>query len=162
MRKPESNSPASLAEALEITTVWRESGQRIVFTNGCFDLLHPGHVDYLQRARALGDVLIIGLNSDNSIRGLKGVNRPINPLTDRSVMLGALACVDLVVPFDEETPIKLISALLPDVLVKGGDYNPDDIVGAKEVRANGGEVVVMPFVGAYSTSSLIQRIIDRH
>ena len=162
MSKPEPASPASLAEALEITTAWRENGQRIVFTNGCFDLLHPGHVDYLQRARALGDVLIVGLNSDNSIRGLKGVNRPINPLADRSTMLGALTCVDLVVPFDEETPINLISALLPDVLVKGGDYNSNDIVGAKEVRANGGEVVVMPFVGAYSTSSLIQRIIERH
>jgi len=162
LSKSEPVSPASLAEALEITTAWREKGQRIVFTNGCFDLLHPGHVDYLQRARALGDVLIVGLNSDNSIRGLKGANRPINPLTDRATMLGALACVDLVVPFDEQTPIKLISALLPDVLVKGGDYHPDDIVGAKEVRANGGEVVVMPFVGTYSTSSLIQRIIERH
>jgi len=133
-----------------------------VFTNGCFDLLHPGHIDYLQRARALGDALIVGLNSDNSIRDLKGAKRPINTLTDRSTMLAALACVDLIVPFDEETPIKVISALLPDVLVKGGDYDPDEIVGAKEVRANGGEVVVMPFVGAYSTSSLIQRIIDRH
>ncbi len=152
----------SLAEALEITTAWRKNGQRIVFTNGCFDLLHPGHIDYLQRARALGDALIIGLNDDNSIRALKGPLRPINPMADRACMLAALGCVDLVVPFAEETPIKLISALLPDILVKGGDYHPDDIVGAKEVRAHGGEVIVMPFIGAYSSSSLIQRIIDRH
>lgn len=156
------SSPVSLSEALEITSAWRKHGQRIVFTNGCFDLLHPGHIDYLQRARALGDVLIIGLNDDGSIRTLKGPQRPINPLIDRAIMLSALSCVDLVVPFSEETPIKLISTLLPDVLVKGGDYNPDDIVGAKEVRAHGGEVVVMPFIDNYSSSSLIQRIIDRH
>jgi D-glycero-beta-D-manno-heptose 1-phosphate adenylyltransferase len=152
----------SLDEALAISTGWRSAGQRIVFTNGCFDLLHPGHIDYLEKARALGDALIIGLNDDDSVRILKGPQRPINSLRDRACMLGALRCVDLVVPFAEETPIKLISALLPDVLVKGGDYDADDIVGAKEVRAHGGEVVVMPFIGGYSSSSLIQRIVDRH
>jgi len=152
----------SLAKALEIKKGWRNSGLRIVFTNGCFDLLHPGHIDYLQRARALGDALIVGLNDDESVRLLKGPLRPINPMPDRACMLAALACVDLVVPFSEETPIKLISALLPDILVKGGDYHPDEIVGAKEVRANGGEVVVMPFIGGYSSSSLIQRIVDTH
>jgi len=141
---------------------WRKEGRRLVFTNGCFDLLHPGHIDYLERARALGDTLIIGLNDDASVRKLKGPLRPINTLADRSRMLGALYCVDLVVPFAEETPLKLISALLPDVLVKGGDYQPDDIVGATEVRAHGGKVVVMPFIGGFSSSSLIQRIVDRH
>ena len=156
------SSFVSLAEALDIVTGWRNSGQRIVFTNGCFDLLHPGHIDYLKRDRALGDVLIIGLNDDESVRTLKGPLRPINPIQDRATMLAALACVDLVVPFAEETPIKLISALLPDVLVKGGDYTPENIVGAKEVCAHGGEVVVMPFIGGYSSSSLIQRIVDRH
>ena len=152
----------SLSEALEITNDWRNSGLRIVFTNGCFDLLHPGHIDYLQRARALGDVLIIGLNNDESVRKLKGPLRPINPMADRACMLAALACVDLVVPFSEETPIKLISAILPDILVKGGDYHPDEIVGAKEVRANGGEVVVMPFIGGYSSSALIKRIVNTY
>jgi D-glycero-beta-D-manno-heptose 1-phosphate adenylyltransferase len=152
----------SLAEALDISAGWRKAGKRIVFTNGCFDLLHPGHIDYLEKARALGDVLIIGLNDDASVRILKGLQRPINTLHDRARMLGALACVDLVVPFAEETPIKLISALLPDVLVKGGDYSPDNIVGGKEVRAHGGKVVVMPFIGGYSSSSLIQRIVERH
>ena len=152
----------SLAEALEITAAWRNSGLRIVFTNGCFDLLHPGHIDYLQRASALGDVLIIGLNDDASVRKLKGPLRPINPMPDRACMLAALACVDLVVPFAQETPIELISAILPDILVKGGDYHPEEIVGAKEVRASGGEVVVMPFIGGYSSSSLIQRIVDAH
>ncbi|OIQ02978.1 MAG: hypothetical protein AUK36_06335 [Zetaproteobacteria bacterium CG2_30_59_37] len=153
---------ATLAEAQGIVNGWRDAGRRIVFTNGCFDLLHPGHINYLQRARALGDALIIGLNSDVSVRGLKGPLRPINPLPDRVVMVGALACVDLIVPFDEETPIRVISTLLPDVLVKGGDYEADDIVGAREVRANGGEVIVMPFIPGYSSSALIQRIVDLH
>jgi len=153
---------ATLAEAQGIVNVCRDAGRRIVFTNGCFDLLHPGHINYLQRARALGDALIIGLNSDVSVRGLKGPLRPINPLPDRVVMVGALACVDLIVPFDEETPIRVISTLLPDVLVKGGDYEADDIVGAREVRANGGEVIVMPFIPGYSSSALIQRIVDLH
>ena len=152
----------SLSEALDITAGWRSQGRKIVFTNGCFDLLHPGHVDYLERARALGDVLIVGLNSDTSVRLLKGPLRPINPLADRARMLGALACVDLVVPFDEETPLHLIASILPDILVKGGDYTPESIVGAPEVRAHGGEVIVMPFIGSYSSSALIQRIVDRH
>jgi len=160
---PATKAPSvSLDEALRMTGRWRNEGRRIVFTNGCFDLLHPGHIDYLQRARALGDVLVIGLNSDASVRGLKGPQRPINPLHDREVMLGALACVDLIVPFDEPTPIHVISGLLPDILVKGGDYEPDDIVGAKEVRGNGGEVIVMPFIPGHSSSALIQRIVDLH
>ncbi|MDX8397674.1 MAG: D-glycero-beta-D-manno-heptose 1-phosphate adenylyltransferase [Mariprofundaceae bacterium] len=137
---------------------WQEKGERIVFTNGCFDLLHPGHIQYLEDARALGDRLIIGLNSDASIGRLKGPTRPINPVLDRSCMLAALKRVDLVTVFEEDTPLKLISALLPDVLVKGGDYQPDDIVGASAVRAAGGKVVVVPFLQGYSSSTLIARI----
>lgn len=137
---------------------WREQHLRIVFTNGCFDLLHPGHIDYLERAAALGDRLIVGLNDDDSIRRLKGAARPVNPLANRAVMLAALRAVDLVVPFSEDTPLNLINRLKPDILVKGGDYAPDDIVGAKEVRARGGEVVVMPFLDGHSSTSLIERI----
>lgn len=138
---------------------WREDGARVVFTNGCFDLLHPGHVAYLEDARSLGDVLVIGLNDDDSIRRLKGATRPINPLVDRAAMLSALRSVDLVVPFAEDTPQQLIAALLPDVLVKGGDYQPDTIVGAREVRDHGGEVVVVPFLEGYSSTALIERIV---
>jgi len=137
---------------------WQSSGRCVVFTNGCFDLLHPGHIDYLTRARELGDALVIGLNDDDSIRRLKGPERPVNPLPDREVMLAALRAVDLVVPFGEDTPLALVKTLLPNRLVKGGDYRADDIVGAAEVRAAGGEVVVMPFVDGHSSSSLIRRI----
>lgn len=147
-----------LAEAIALRRRWQEQGKRVVFTNGCFDVLHPGHVKYLQDARNLGDVLIIGLNDDDSIRRLKGDSRPVNPLPDRAAMLAALRAVDLVVPFSEDTPQKLIAGLLPDVLVKGGDYAPDDIVGAHEVRSHGGEVVVVPFLDGYSSTRLIRRI----
>lgn len=147
-----------LSDAISLRKKWKQQGKRVVFTNGCFDLLHPGHVTYLEDARALGDVLIIGLNSDDSIRRLKGEARPVNQLADRAHMLSGLRSVDLVVPFSEDTPIKLIAALLPDVLVKGGDYQPDDIVGAREVREAGGEVVVVPFLGGHSSTSLIGKI----
>ncbi len=152
------NSFAELTEATALRNEWRARNRRVVFTNGCFDLLHPGHVSYLEAARALGDVLIVGLNSDDSIRQLKGPSRPVNRLVDRAHMLAGLRSVDLVVPFSEETPIKLIQALLPDVLVKGGDYDPDEIVGAKEVRDAGGEVVVVPFLDGHSSTALIGRI----
>lgn len=148
----------ALNQALQQVQQWRAEKKCIVFTNGCFDLLHPGHIDYLAKARALGDVLILGLNDDDSIRRLKGPDRPINPLADRSTMLAALKSVDLVVPFAEDTPLKLISALMPDILVKGGDYDADDIVGAKAVRENCGKVIVMPFIDGHSTTSLIKRI----
>jgi len=148
----------ALSDAVAMRKKWGQQGKRVVFTNGCFDLLHPGHVTYLENARALGDLLIIGLNSDDSIRRLKGDSRPVNQLEDRAHMLSGLRSVDLVVPFSEDTPIKLITALLPDVLVKGGDYLPDDIVGAKEVRKAGGEVVVVPFLNGHSSSSLIGKI----
>jgi len=148
----------SLNDAVQTMQQWHNENRHIVFTNGCFDLLHPGHIDYLQRARALGDALVIGLNDDASVRGLKGKNRPVNCTEDRACMLTALRCVDMVVPFCEATPLNLIKALKPDVLVKGGDYKPEDIVGGSEVRAHGGDVIVIPFVEGYSTSKLIARI----
>jgi len=151
-----------LEQAVKTVRQWQHNARRVVFTNGCFDLLHPGHIDYLERARALGDALIIGLNDDDSVRGLKGEQRPINPAVDRARMLIALRCVDMVTPFSEPTPLNLITTLKPDVLVKGGDYCEENIVGAREVRAYGGEVIVMPFIEGYSSSKLIQRILDKH
>lgn len=156
------NTCTPLHEAREKLREWHLQGKRIVFTNGCFDLLHPGHINYLQKARALGDALIIGLNDDHSIHRLKGPSRPINALSDRAIMLAALKTVDMVISFPEDTPLKLIQSLQPDILVKGGDYEPDSIVGAEEVRRNGGEVIVMPFVDGHSTSSLIERIKTAH
>ncbi len=134
-------------------------GLKVVFTNGCFDLLHLGHVRYLEEARALGDALIVGVNTDASVQRLnKGGGRPVNPEADRAAVLAALACVDRVVLFGEDTPLQLISALGPDVLVKGGDYRPEEIVGREVVLARGGQVKVLPFVPGYSTSSLLARI----
>jgi rfaE bifunctional protein nucleotidyltransferase chain/domain len=148
----------ALNEAKEIRDIWDKASKKVVFTNGCFDLLHPGHVRYLEDAKALGDVLIVGLNADASISRLKGESRPINALKDRAHMLKGLRAVDLVVSFEEDTPLDLITKLLPDVLVKGGDYEPDDIVGAKEVRDHGGKVIVVPFLDGYSSTKLINRI----
>lgn len=145
-------------EAKQLREQWAAQGKKVVFTNGCFDLLHPGHIKYLNDAKALGDVLILGLNADASIARLKGDSRPINPLHDRAAMLYGLTSIDAVVAFEEDTPQKLIAMLLPDVLVKGGDYQADDIVGAKEVREAGGEVIVVPFLEGYSSSKLIERI----
>jgi len=147
-----------LPEAQTTVEKWKSKGKRIVFTNGCFDLLHPGHIDYLEKAATLGDSLIVGLNDDDSIRRLKGDSRPINPLQDRAIMLAALRAVALVIAFSEDTPLNLITSLMPDILVKGGDYQPDDIVGAAEVRQHGGDVIVMPFLDGHSSSGLIQRI----
>ncbi len=152
-------SLTGLEQAIDQVQRWKQQQQTIVFTNGCFDLLHPGHIDYLEKAKALGDRLIIGLNDDDSIRRLKGKHRPVNPLADRATMLAALRAVDMIVPFSEDTPLKLICALRPDILVKGGDYQADDIVGAKEVRRYGGKVVIMPFIDGHSSTGLIQRII---
>ena len=138
---------------------WKLSGQKIVFTNGCFDILHRGHVEYLTEAKACGDKLVTALNSDSSVRSLKGEARPIQSQEDRAVILDALESVDLVVIFDQETPEKIIKTLLPDVLVKGGDYTPDTIVGADIVTENGGEVKVIPFRSGQSTSSIVENII---
>ncbi|MGB9465548.1 MAG: D-glycero-beta-D-manno-heptose 1-phosphate adenylyltransferase [Candidatus Acidiferrum sp.] len=136
----------------------KRNGRRIVFTNGCFDLLHPGHIGSLEQARALGDVLIVGLNSDASVRQLKGAGRPVLPERERAEILVALECVDAVVIFDEPTPREVIARLLPDVLVKGGDWPGDQIVGREEVEAVGGRVVSIPVVPGYSTTAILQKI----
>ena len=135
-------------------------GERVVFTNGCFDLLHVGHVRYLARARACGDLLVVGLNSDRSVRTIKGPKRPVMPQDQRAEVLAALACVDFVVIFDEPDPGTLIGAVLPQVLVKGADWPEDRIVGAREVRAAGGTVVRVPLVPGSSTSAIIERIVQ--
>jgi rfaE bifunctional protein nucleotidyltransferase chain/domain len=136
----------------------KRNGRRVVFTNGCFDLLHPGHIGSLEQARALGDVLIVGLNSDGSVRQLKGAGRPVLPERERAEILAALECVDAVVIFDELTPREVIARLLPDVLVKGGDWASDQIVGREEVEAAGGRVVSIPVVAGYSTTEILRKI----
>jgi rfaE bifunctional protein nucleotidyltransferase chain/domain len=138
----------------------KRNGRRVVFTNGCFDLLHPGHIRSLELARELGDALIVGLNSDASVRQLKGVGRPVIPERERAEILSALESVDAVVIFDDLTPREVISRLLPDVLVKGGDWPGDQIVGRQEVEATGGRVVSVPVVPGYSTSAMLKRIRD--
>jgi D-beta-D-heptose 7-phosphate kinase/D-beta-D-heptose 1-phosphate adenosyltransferase len=140
----------------------RQAGRRVVFTNGCFDLLHPGHVRYLQQARSLGDALIVALNSDRSVRELKGDKRPILTERERAEVMAALASVDYVTIFDEATPREIITALLPDVLVKGGDWGVDEIVGREEVEAAGGQVMSLPFVDGCSTTDVIERIAWRY
>lgn len=147
-----------LPEALRLVNGWRLTDQRIVFTNGCFDLLHPGHLRYLLEARALGHRLVVGLNSDASVRGLKGAGRPIMNEQARALLLACLLMVDLVVIFDEETPLSLIRAIQPDWLVKGGDYRPEEIVGADEVLAWGGAVKVLSLIDGYSTTAIEARI----
>ena len=140
----------------------KKEGKRIVFTNGCFDLLHAGHVRYLEAAKALGNVLIIGINSDPSVRGLKGPLRPILPLEERAEILSGLACVDYVTVFDEPTPLELITLIQPHVLVKGGDWTREDVVGRDVVEGSGGEVVILPFVPGSSTTNIIETILKRH
>ncbi|WP_386696522.1 MULTISPECIES: bifunctional D-glycero-beta-D-manno-heptose-7-phosphate kinase/D-glycero-beta-D-manno-heptose 1-phosphate adenylyltransferase HldE [unclassified Lonepinella] len=136
----------------------KNRGEKIVMTNGCFDILHPGHVSYLENARKLGDRLIVAVNTDNSVKRLKGDTRPINDLASRMAVLAGLASVDWLVAFDEDTPQRLISEILPDLLVKGGDYQPEDIAGSKEVWANGGDVQVLNFENGCSTSNVIKKI----
>jgi len=144
--------------AFEQVQMSRARGEKIVMTNGCFDILHPGHVDYLNKAKALGDRLFVGLNDDASVRKLKGYGRPINDSIVRRAMLTALECVDWVVSFPEDTPVNLISKVIPDILVKGGDYTPEQIAGAEVVQESGGEVVIIDFLEGHSTSALIERI----
>ncbi|MDP8213982.1 MAG: D-glycero-beta-D-manno-heptose 1-phosphate adenylyltransferase [Candidatus Euphemobacter frigidus] len=139
----------------------KSRGKKIVFTNGCFDLLHIGHIRYLGKARAEGDVLVVGLNSDRSVRGLKGENRPLIPEAERAELLAALSMVDFIVIFDEPTPLELIKEVRPDVLVKGGDWKKEDIVGGSEVEASGGKVVVVPEIPGKSTSDLISEIVRK-
>jgi D-beta-D-heptose 7-phosphate kinase/D-beta-D-heptose 1-phosphate adenosyltransferase len=148
----------TLSQLMELRAQARLRGEKVVFTNGCFDILHPGHVSYLQKARDLGNRLIIAVNTDDSVKRLKGPTRPINSLEDRMAVLAGLGAVDWVVPFAEDTPQQIIDKLLPDVLVKGGDYTLDTIVGAQTVLAHGGQVKVLNFVDNCSTTSIIERI----
>jgi D-glycero-beta-D-manno-heptose 1-phosphate adenylyltransferase len=145
-------------ELVQATARDKRDGRRVVFTNGCFDLLHPGHVRCLAEARALGDVLIVAVNSDRSVRGNKGPERPLVAEQDRAEVLAALACVDYVTIFDEPTPRELISRVLPSVLVKGADWSLDQVAGREEVEAAGGRVVSVPIATGYSTTNLVQRI----
>jgi rfaE bifunctional protein nucleotidyltransferase chain/domain len=138
--------------------VWRATGKKIVFTNGCFDILHHGHLDLLARAASFGNILILGLNTDQSVQRLKGADRPITNEQDRAFQAASLLCVDAVCLFGEDTPEALVHLIKPDVLVKGGDYTLDKIVGAEFVAGNGGKIEIIPFVTGYSTTSLISRI----
>jgi rfaE bifunctional protein nucleotidyltransferase chain/domain len=147
----------SIDEVARFAREIQECGGKVVFTNGVFDLLHPGHVRYLRDARQLGDALIVGVNSDRSVRTIKGPNRPITPDAERAEILLALECVDAVAIFDEDTPADIIKRVQPDVLVKGADWGPDDIVGRETVEARGGRVVRMPLSEGYSTTDLLRR-----
>ncbi len=138
--------------------VWRAGGKKIVFTNGCFDILHHGHLDLLAKAADMGNILVLGLNTDSSVQRLKGKDRPVTNEQDRAFQVASLLCVDGVSLFDEDTPAELIRLIKPDVLVKGGDYTIDKIVGADFVQSYGGSVEIIPFVTGYSTTSLIARI----
>lgn len=145
-------------EIQRICETLRKENKKIVFTNGCFDIIHYGHVKYLSEAKKLGDVLIVGLNSDESVRRLKGANRPINPQNERAEVLDNLKPVDYVVVFEEDTPLELIKLVKPDILVKGGDYLPNNIVGSDYVISYGGKVIVIPYVEGKSTTNLIEKI----
>lgn len=148
------------AQLKTIVANLRKYGKKIVFTNGCFDILHIGHVKYLEKAKKYGDVLIVGLNSDSSVRKIKGKSRPLNKQKDRALVLAALGFIDYVVIFNEDTPYNLISILKPDVLVKGSDWHKDKIVGAGLVNKAGGKVIGAPFIKGFSTTKLIRKIIE--
>lgn len=151
-------TPVELPRLLSLRADWRRAGQSVVFTNGCFDLLHRGHIDFLRRARAEGDVLVVGINGDRSVTAIKGPGRPLVSVRDRAAVLAALGAVDYVIVFEEPTPERLIAALEPDVLVKGGDWPPDQIVGGADVLRRGGRVLSIPLVPGYSTSALVDRL----
>jgi len=144
-----------------LAELWRQ-GQRIVFTNGCFDLLHPGHISTLIQAKSLGEVLVVGINSDASVKRLKGARRPILSETERVFLLSALEMVDYVTIFNEDTPLELIRLLRPQVLVKGGDWSPEAVVGREIVEAEGGRVVLVPYQAGFSTTDIIERIVAVH
>jgi rfaE bifunctional protein nucleotidyltransferase chain/domain len=153
--------PASKVMTRADAVAWRARAPgRVVFTNGVFDLLHPGHIDVLLGARRTGDLLVVGLNSDDSVRRLKGPERPVRTEAERAYVLAALAMVDVVVVFSEDTPLDLILAMRPDVLVKGGDYAESTIVGAREIRAWGGQVAIIPLTPGQSTTAIIRRLRD--
>ncbi|WP_044201773.1 D-glycero-beta-D-manno-heptose 1-phosphate adenylyltransferase [Flammeovirga sp. OC4] len=147
-----------LDKGLEIRAEWKKNNETVVFTNGCFDIVHLGHVDYLEQARAQGSKMILGLNTDSSVKKLKGEERPINNEYARARLLAAFEFIDMVILFGDDTPINLINELMPDVLVKGADYTVENIVGAKEVMANGGEVKTITLVEGFSTTSIINKI----
>ncbi|MGZ3871735.1 MAG: D-glycero-beta-D-manno-heptose 1-phosphate adenylyltransferase [Mucilaginibacter sp.] len=155
------NKIQTLPSLKAMVNTWQGDGKKIVFTNGVFDLLHIGHVTYLAKAAELGDKLIIGLNADSSVKRIKGANRPINDQNSRAALLASLFFVDAVAMFDEDTPFNVINTLMPDILVKGADYSIENIVGAKEVIANGGEVKTITFVEGYSSTSIIKKIKER-
>ncbi|MEY3208935.1 MAG: hypothetical protein RL064_966 [Bacteroidota bacterium] len=148
----------TIAEAKALIQGWKVTGKTFAFTNGCFDILHPGHLYSLAQTAKEADFLIVGLNSDASVKRLKGPERPINNTQSRAIVMANLVLVDAVIVFEEDTPLELISALLPDVLVKGGDYTIDTIVGAKEVIAHGGKVIINPIVEGFSTTNIIEKI----
>jgi rfaE bifunctional protein nucleotidyltransferase chain/domain len=148
-------------ELKEIIRSLQHQGKKVVFTNGCFDILHPGHVRYLERARSEGDILVVALNSDSSVRRIKGEHRPVMAEQERAEVVAALACVDFVTLFEEVTPKEIIDDLIPDVLVKGGDWPVDQIVGRQTVEANQGRVLSLPFEQGYSTSRIIDRILQK-
>ena len=156
--KKTSSKIKPLDQAKKMVEAWHSGGEKVVFTNGCFDILHVGHVDYLEKARGLGDRLVVGLNTDRSVRALKGKERPINDEKSRARLLAALTFVDAVVFFSEDTPYELISELLPDILVKGSDYLAENIVGADIVIHNGGRVETVDLVEGFSTSNIISKI----
>lgn len=145
-------------EAVTLVSEWHEKGKKIVFTNGCFDILHLGHVDYIEKAKIKGDKLVVGVNTDHSIRRLKGPCRPVSDQFSRMGTIAALESVDIVVLFDEDTPLRLIEALKPDILVKGNDYLAENIVGAEFVVKSGGKVLTIPLIEGYSTSLIIEKI----
>ncbi len=147
----------SLSELGSLQSKLRLNAHKVVFTNGVFDILHAGHVMYLEAARAMGDVLVVGMNTDESVRRIKGPARPVNAEQDRAFVLAALRCVDHVVLFDEDTPLNLITLIMPDVLVKGGDYTRETIIGADEVEANGGIVATIPLLDGRSTTNIIAK-----
>jgi rfaE bifunctional protein nucleotidyltransferase chain/domain len=148
----------AVSDARKKVAEWKSKGERVVFTNGCFDILHLGHVDYLEKARNLGDHLVVGLNTDSSVSRFKGAERPIQDQNSRARVISSLQFVDMVVLFDEDTPKELITSLVPDVLVKGSDYLAENIVGADVVKKAGGEVTTLDFVPGYSTSKVIEKI----
>ncbi|HTM92408.1 MAG TPA: D-glycero-beta-D-manno-heptose 1-phosphate adenylyltransferase [Flavisolibacter sp.] len=153
-----SNKILTLSDLEKRLAQWRLFGNTVVFTNGCFDILHAGHIASLREAAQHGDILIVGLNADASIKGLKGPNRPVNDENARALLLASLVMVDAVVLFSEPTPLELILSIKPDVLVKGGDYKVEDIAGAKEVLSWGGKVIINPIVEGFSTTSIINKI----
>jgi D-glycero-beta-D-manno-heptose 1-phosphate adenylyltransferase len=147
-----------IAEAKKLVKTWQQAGDQVVFTNGCFDLIHLGHVDYLEKARLLGDKLVLGLNTDDSVSRFKGPERPLQDQSSRARVLAAMQFVDLVVFFNEDTPLELISGLLPNILVKGSDYLTENIVGADVVKRAGGVVKTIDFVPGYSTTRIVEKI----